>query len=169
MQIIIRTDTMEISDGTVMVNIPDELHESVTSLADLLQSVDTPEKKALSFIEQNADEKTLLSMPEVFDLWAVGLNLSVGKVLRFNGDLWRVLQAHRSQSDWLPPDVPALYLRIVEPGVIPEWRQPQGAHDAYQKGDKVLFDGKTYESLIDANTWSPTAYPDGWKIRPDLN
>ncbi|MFA7115570.1 MAG: carbohydrate-binding protein [Candidatus Omnitrophota bacterium] len=41
--------------------------------------------------------------------------------------------------------------------------QPTGAHDAYQKGDRVLFEGKTYESLIDANVWSPTSYPQGWK------
>lgn len=40
--------------------------------------------------------------------------------------------------------------------------QPTGAHDAYKKGDKVKFEGKVYESLIDANTYSPSAYPAGW-------
>ena len=30
-------------------------------------------------------------------------------------------------------------------------------------GDKVKFNGKTYESLIDNNIWSPEAYPAGWK------
>ena len=44
-----------------------------------------------------------------------------------------------------------------------EWVQPVGASDAYRKGDRVLFQGKVYESLIDANVWSPTAYPAGWK------
>ena len=46
---------------------------------------------------------------------------------------------------------------------IPEFVQPTGAHDAYKKGDKVKFEGKVYESLIDANTYSPSAYPAGWK------
>ena len=46
---------------------------------------------------------------------------------------------------------------------IPDFVQPTGAHDAYQKGDKVKFEGKVYESLIDANTYSPSAYPAGWK------
>ena len=41
--------------------------------------------------------------------------------------------------------------------------QVTGAHDAYKKGDKVKFEGKIYESLIDANTYSPSAYPAGWK------
>ena len=42
------------------------------------------------------------------------------------------------------------------------WVQPVGASDAYRKGDRVLFQGATYESVIDANVWSPTAYPAGW-------
>ena len=46
---------------------------------------------------------------------------------------------------------------------IPEFVQPTGAHDAYKKGDRVKFEGKVYESLIDANTYSPSAYPAGWK------
>lgn len=43
------------------------------------------------------------------------------------------------------------------------WVQPTGAHDAYVKGAKVTFEDSVYESLIDANTYSPTAYPAGWK------
>lgn len=46
---------------------------------------------------------------------------------------------------------------------IPDFVQPTGAHDAYKQGDKVKFEGKIYESLINNNTWSPTAYPLGWK------
>ena len=45
----------------------------------------------------------------------------------------------------------------------PEFVQPTGAHDAYKKGDKVTFEGKHYISLIDANVYSPTAYPAGWQ------
>lgn len=46
---------------------------------------------------------------------------------------------------------------------IPDFVQPTGAHDAYAKGDKVKYNGKVYESLMDANTYSPDAYPAGWK------
>ena len=46
---------------------------------------------------------------------------------------------------------------------IKEFVQPTGAHDAYAKGDKVRFNGKVYESLIDNNAYSPSAYPAGWK------
>ena len=33
-----------------------------------------------------------------------------------------------------------------------------------KKGDRVLFNGSVYESLIDGNAYSPTAYPAGWKL-----
>ena len=52
---------------------------------------------------------------------------------------------------------------VVEEGAAPEWVQPTGAHDAYQTGDTVTFEGAEYVSLIDGNTWSPTAYPQGWE------
>ena len=52
---------------------------------------------------------------------------------------------------------------VVEEGAAPEWVQPTGAHDAYQTGDHVMFEGQEYVSLIDGNTWSPTAHPQGWE------
>ena len=55
-------------------------------------------------------------------------------------------------------------LKDAESGVVPDFIQPTGAHDAYKKGDKVTFNGKVWESLIDSNVWSPTAYPAGWKL-----
>jgi len=48
-------------------------------------------------------------------------------------------------------------------GVIPLWVQPTGAHDAYELGALVIFEGQVYRSLIDANVWSPTDYPAGWE------
>ena len=44
-----------------------------------------------------------------------------------------------------------------------EFYTQRKAHDAYKKGDKITFNGKHYISLIDANVYSPTAYPAGWQ------
>ena len=44
----------------------------------------------------------------------------------------------------------------------PEWVQPTGAHDAYNTGDKVSYNGKHYVCTIDANTYAPDVY--GWEI-----
>lgn len=38
-----------------------------------------------------------------------------------------------------------------------------GAHDDYNTGDKVKFNGKVYESTVDNNVYSPSTYPAGWK------
>ena len=45
---------------------------------------------------------------------------------------------------------------------INEWIQPDSTN-GYMKGDKVKFEGNVYESLIDNNIWSPSAYPTGWQ------
>ena len=78
--------------------------------------------------------------------------------------------AHRGKTwvavtDWnvLEPGVSGWREATAE-GVGPaEWVQPTGAHDAYGRGDRVLFDGAVFESLIDGNVWSPTGYPAGWR------
>lgn len=46
----------------------------------------------------------------------------------------------------------------TEPEIEP-WEQK-----SYMTGDRVLFEGATYESLIDNNVWSPSAYPAGWQL-----
>lgn len=45
---------------------------------------------------------------------------------------------------------------------VPEFVQPTGGHDAYSAGDRVMYNGKVYESLIDNNVWSPDTHPQGW-------
>ena len=48
-------------------------------------------------------------------------------------------------------------------GSVPEFLQPTGSHDAYQRGEHVMFEGEEYISSIDNNVWSPAAYPSGWE------
>ena len=47
---------------------------------------------------------------------------------------------------------------------VKDFVQPTGAHDAYNEGDRVLFDGKVYVSTMNGNVWSPVVYPAGWQI-----
>ena len=50
-----------------------------------------------------------------------------------------------------------------EPEEWPAWVQPTGAHDCYNTGDKVTYNGQHYVSKLDGNVWSPEAYPSGWE------
>lgn len=45
----------------------------------------------------------------------------------------------------------------------PEYKQPQGAFDAYHIGDKITYNGKKYTCKIDNCVWTPDAYPQGWE------
>ena len=115
------------------------------------------EKSSVSLTDEDA-----LQAVELFPQWVTDLSYVENERLQYNGVLYRVVQAHTSQADWTPDITPALFA-IVSLDEWPEFVQPTGAHDAYNKGDKVTFEGKHYISLIDANVYSPTAYPAGWQ------
>jgi len=101
----------------------------------------------------------------LFPDWQPGLAVQAGEVYRWDGTLVQVIQAHTTQADWTPDVVPALFkIHRTATDTPQPWVQPAGGHDAYNIGDKVTFEGSTYESTINANVWSPTAYPAGWRL-----
>lgn len=57
------------------------------------------------------------------------------------------------------PDIPA------EPDGWPAYMQPTGAHDAYNTGDKITYNGRHYVCTMDACVWTPDAYPAGWELQ----
>ena len=71
---------------------------------------------------------------------------------------WEVYTGDGGSTDPVEPSNPD-----TPTDTIKDFVQPTGAHDAYKKGDKVRFENKIYESLIDNNVYSPSAYPAGWK------
>lgn len=120
---------------------------------------------------QSFDDTNALDSADLFPLWEVGFAYTIGfKCKHFTVDneivLYKCVQAHTSQADWQPKDVPALFTRVAYPNQILDFVQPTGAQDAYNIGDQVLFNGSVYESLINANVWSPTTYPQGWQLIP---
>ena len=129
----------------------------------------TPQEKARALrpiIEQAAKslpDADALEAVELFPAWKPDTAYKVDERVRCEDGLYRCVQAHTSQSDWTPDAVPALWT-LVSLDEWPEWVQPTGAQDAYNKGDKVTYNGKHYVSLIDGNVWSPDAYPQGWEV-----
>lgn len=105
-------------------------------------------------------DEMAINIVTLFEQWEPDKDYIINQRLRYNNKLYRVVQAHHSQTGWEPNLVPALFTEITMPGEIPEWRQPTGAQDAYMKGDQVKYDGKTWESQYDNNTWQPGVF--GW-------
>lgn len=108
------------------------------------------------------DNVTAGEHPEMFAPWACPVAYKAGNIRRHGIDLYRCLQDHTSQSDWMPDKAVSLWVRISDPAEEwPEWSQPVGAHDAYNTGDKVSHNGKRWTSSVDSNVWEPGMY--GWK------
>ena len=119
---------------------------------------------AMSFLADNLTDEQAVQVPLIFEAWQVGVYYKVGKKLVYEEVLYKVLQDHTSQETWTPKDAPSLFARVLvdDGGAVLDWVQPDSTNP-YMKGDRVKFEGKIYESLIDSNVWSPTAYPVGWK------
>jgi len=126
-------------------------------------------RKALQMFAASLDDEKALEVATIYDPWAVGKTYAAGDFFTYGvngvGDpqLYKVVQAHISQADWKPDTVSALYVAIgLDEQGYPIWSQPTGAHDAYNTGDIVDYNGALYRSLIDGNVYSPEAYPAGW-------
>lgn len=109
------------------------------------------------------DDVTALEFPECYPNWIYPHFYEMGDRVRDDGILYKCVQAHSSQSDWEPAITPNLWTRVsVEEW--PEWVQPIGASDAYEKGAKVSHNGSHWISDIDANVYEPGVF--GWSIPP---
>ena len=130
------------------------------------EQLENQKNLALTFFAETLSDAQALQVPMLFDEFdGNGVAYEVGKRIVFEGVLYKVIQAHTSQEGWTPIDAPSLFAKVINEtitGEIPYWEQPDSTN-AYMKGNKVKFNGKIYESVIDNNVWSPTAYPSGWK------
>ena len=121
-------------------------------------------KQLRQLIEQLAvtlDDEIALTGVELFPAWVVGKAYAVNDRAQYNGTLYKCVQAHTSQADWMPSATPALWV-VVSVDEYPEWVQPTGAHDAYNIGDKVTYNGQHYVCTSNANVYAPDVY--GWDL-----
>lgn len=127
-------------------------------------------RKALQMFAATLTEEQALEIATMYPAWETGHAYAVGDIISYGensvGDpqLYKVVQAHTSQSDWTPDSVPALYdaFGLDEEG-YPVWSQPTGAHDCYNTGDIVDYNGTLYRSLIDGNVWAPGTVVGIWE------
>ena len=121
-------------------------YDNAVKKANLIQT-------AINFLPDEEAETVTALFPD----WEDDKAYAVGDRVKYDGLLYRCVQAHTSQSDWTPDVVPALWVR-TSTEEWPEWVQPTGAHDAYNTGDKVSHNEKHWVSDIDANVYEPPLY-----------
>lgn len=113
------------------------------------------------------DDIESYSIRLLFDEWTTDTNYKQNCKVKYNNKLYRCLLDHTSQSDWAPDVAVSLWIEISDPNEeYPEWKQPIGAHDAYNINDKVTYKENKYISIVDNNVWTPTEY--GWKLVEEL-
>lgn len=128
-------------------------------------------RKVVQMFAGSLSEEQAMEVSTVYPVWEPDHTYAVGDIFSYGtnsvGDpqLYKVVQAHTSQDNWKPcPDSESLYDAFgLDDSGYPVWSQPSGAHDAYNTGDIVNYNGTLYRSLVDGNVWSPDAYPDGWE------
>lgn len=116
------------------------------------------EKAALSLSDEDS-----LEAVQLFPNWNASAAYLQGDKVQYENVLYKCLQSHTAQEAWTPTAAPSLWAKVLIPdsNVVPEWEQPDSTNP-YMRGDRVMFEGKVYESAIDNNIWSPSAYPAGW-------
>lgn len=161
-----------------------EIDDLITQLEDYIETQKTPEMIAIDEANEERDifkereqqanakyaeaQQVIADIMDLFELWEPGQEYLTDDILKYGNQLYRVLQDHTSQEDWIPDEAHALYVDVTtrqigeETGEIQEWEQP-GPMNAYNTGDRVIFEGVIYESTIDGNIWSPADHPQGWE------
>ena len=91
----------------------------------------------------------------------------VGTPYKWQGQIYKLWQQHDAtqQPDWSPDKAVSLWdiCHTTDPELAKEYVTPQGTRGLYQQGECCLYGGQIYRSLIDSNSWTPDAYPQGWE------
>lgn len=126
--------------------------------------------KLRAIVEQasaSLDDKTASEAPTLFPkLKTNNALISAGTRINWNGTVKRAAVDLWDREENAPENAPALWEEIqYHEGIriIPEVITAAGA---FALGELGYFkaDGKTYKSLIDANVYTPEAYPQGWEV-----
>lgn len=109
-------------------------------------------RRALQMFSAGLTDEQAMEVAAIYDPWAVNKTYAAGDYFTYGvngvGDpqLYKVVQAHTSQADWTPDAAASLYTAIgLDDSGYPVWSQPTGAHDAYNTGDIVNYNGTLYQ------------------------
>lgn len=106
-------------------------------------------------LDSVTDEEAV-KMTVLYPEWSPAeVNYVPGTRLQYEDQLYKVLQSHLSQPAWNPKQAVSLFARVLGE-TVEEWQQPDSTNP-YMAGQRVIRNGKTYESLTNNNVWEPGA------------
>lgn len=121
-------------------------------------------RKTIEQLAQNLSDNDALDNIELFPSWGINQVYRVGYKVKYHNKLYRVTEDHLSTEEKNPADAGLLFSQIfyIQPDVPRPWVKPTSLNP-YTAGDLVIFEDKTYKSLISNNMWSPAEYPIAWE------
>ena len=153
-------DTNDLALAQLEGEVMTEFGDIITYRHDLRVQIAALKTRVAEAETEKAEEGP--DVPNEHENWPelIGHFLPYGKIVCYGDALYKVIIPHTAQADWTPSEAAPLFTK-VSIAEYPDWVQPTGAHDAYNKGDKVAYDGKHWVSTADANVWQPGVY--GWE------
>ena len=83
-------------------------------------------------------DEQALKAAAIYLLWNSSAAYAAGDRVRYDGLLYKCLQAHTAQPSWTPAAAPSLWAKVLvsDTGEALPWEQPDSTNP-YMKGDKV--------------------------------
>lgn len=143
----------------------EELDEAVGALPE--PEIST-EIQALRMLVNNGTFKDaeIARMPSLLRQWRMGTvnhpqDYELNERIQHEGLAYRCIVAHgnHGEPEWEPGGAGNLFVALgttaEDPDAIPEWKAPEGGHDAYSIGDRVRHNSVIWESRINGNDTVP--------------
>lgn len=115
--------------------------------------------KILEQFKNLSDNDALLNS-FIFPDWVNGQTYTKDEKVKYQNNLYKVLQNHTANLNLLPNEATGFYSKLKLPAnLAPEWEQKN-----YDLGDRVKYGSHIFESLINNNSWSPEIFPNAWEL-----
>lgn len=99
-------------------------------------------RKMIEKTSVNLTDSEAFDVAELFPMWKTDTAYQTGDRVQYESKLYKCLQAHTSQADWLPTTAYSLWAAVEEPGQgdTPDNPIPYS-------GNMELFEGKYYSQF----------------------
>lgn len=119
---------------------------------------------AASVMKENASDADASKCVSIYPtLRGDGSLVKAGTRITVDGQLYRARVDLYDKEENSPVNVPSLWETVMYKRgdrIIPETIT---AENPFSKDEIGWWENKRYRSLVDANVWTPTAYPEGWE------
>lgn len=139
----------------------------------VIEKVNEEKQKLIDIIIDKTTDKEKETLVHIFNEYEVNKDYKIDDYFKHDGFLYRVIQGHKSQINWIPGTIgtQSLYIQVGGGNEVNEFgKNLDGSErvlsvNPYKLGEQCIWQGKVYEWIDDrvGGVWSPSDYPQGWE------